>query len=70
MDLELNSGTGVIHVRVNNATKAYSRLLLNSKVRVTGVSQSTFTTDGQIIDGVLLVPSVKLIEILEPSPAL
>ena len=70
LDLELNSGTGLMHLHVANATGEYSRILLDSKVRVTGISQSTFTTDGQIIGGTLFVPGIQQIELLEPDPAL
>lgn len=70
LDLELDSGTGLMSLHVANATGEYSRLLLGSKVRATGVSQSTFTTDGQRIGGTLLIPSIKQIELLEPASTL
>jgi signal transduction histidine kinase len=70
LDLELNSGTGVIDVRVANASGEYSPLLIGSNIRVTGVLQSSYTTDGKIIGGTLLVPGLKQVEILEPTHSL
>jgi signal transduction histidine kinase len=67
LDLELNSGTGLMYLHVANATGEYSRTLLGSKVRVTGISQSTFTTDGQSVGGTLFVPGIQQIDLLEPD---
>lgn len=70
LDLELNSGAGVMYLHLMDASPKYSQLLLNSKIRATGVSQSTFASDGQRIGGTLLVPGIQQIEILDPAPAL
>lgn len=67
MDLEINSGTGLMGLHVAATAVGTSRSLLNSRVRVTGISQSVFNSDGQRIGGVLLVPDVKQIEMIEPA---
>jgi len=59
-----------MHVDVADGQDDSSRPLLNSRIRATGICQSTITTDGQKVAGRLLVPSLRQIEILQPNPAL
>jgi len=70
LNLELNSGMGLMDLEVADRSGGSPRLLLGSRVRVTGVSQSTFTIEGQRIAGTLLVPSLQQIETLDPASAL
>ena len=67
LDLVVNTGTGAISVHIASAGAGYAKLLLNSRIRITGISQSTFNGEGQRIGGALLVPSPRQIEIIEPS---
>lgn len=69
-DVEINSGTGSMFLHVAAPADGYSRLLPNSRIRATGVSQSVFNSNGQRIDGTLLVPGLKQMEIIEPASSL
>ena len=63
--LELTSGTGRMRIQVANPAGVPSLLLLNSRARVVGVCQSTYTIDGQKVAGGMLTPSLKQLELLE-----
>src|SRR6202000_2984186 len=58
---------GFMDVYVDEASAGYSRLLLNSHVRIVGISQSTLTAEGQRVAGKLLAPRLKDVEDLEPA---
>jgi signal transduction histidine kinase len=66
--LELSSASGQMRVEVADRTGSSPLLLLNSRIRVTGLPRITYTTDGQRVAGTLLAPSLKQIEFLEMAP--
>jgi signal transduction histidine kinase len=66
--LELSAMGGSMRAEIGNATGLSSALLLNHRIRATGFCQDAFTTSGQKVPGVLLVPSGKEIEFIEASP--
>jgi signal transduction histidine kinase len=68
VELELTSGAGHMRVEIADATGVAPRLLLNSRVRATGICQATYTTDGERVAGLLLAPDIKQVEILELAP--
>jgi signal transduction histidine kinase len=70
LNLELSAGTGRMRVEVVDGSESSPRLLRNSKVRARGISQTTYTADGQRVAGSLITPSIHQIEILELAPAL
>ena len=65
LTLELNAGTGRMRVEVADASGASPQLLLNSRVRATGICQADYTTEGQRVAGTLLVPSASQLDYLE-----
>ena len=69
LGLELNTEAGRIHVTVADAARCCRPLLLKSRVRVTGVSQIAYTTEGEKVAGNLVVPGASQIEYLEMAPA-
>ena len=67
LDLEIDGGAGLMFVHVAAWAKGYSALLLHSRIRATGISQSVYNSNGEQVNGGLLVPGMDQIEILEPS---
>ena len=65
MKLELRSGTGRIGLEIADDSGLSAKLLLNRRIRATGVCQSAYTEDGQKIPGTLLVPGAREIQWLE-----
>jgi signal transduction histidine kinase len=68
LTLELNAGTGRMSVEVADSSGASPLLLLNSRIRVTGICHADYTPDGQLVAGSLLAPSVKQLEYIEMAP--
>ncbi len=68
LHLELSAGGSRLRVEVGDGAGLSPAQLLNSTVRVTGVCLNTYTTEGQIVPGILLVPGGKEIEVLKPLP--
>ncbi len=68
LELELSSGTGRMRVEVADDNIATPRVLLESRIRATGICPATFTTDGQQAAGLLLVPDIKNLKVLEIAP--
>jgi signal transduction histidine kinase len=66
LQLELSAGGGRLRVEVANGSGLSATSLLNSRIRAVGFSQSTFTTDGQRVAGLLLVPGAGQIEPIPP----
>ncbi len=68
--LELSSGTGRMRVEIADAADGLAGLLLNSRVRLTGIGRNVYTLDGQITPGTMWVPGWDEVEILEAAPKL
>lgn len=68
LHLELSYGGSRLQVEVSDGSGFSPALLLNSTVRVTGVCLNAYTTEGQIVPGILLVPTGREIEVLKPLP--
>jgi signal transduction histidine kinase len=68
LGLDLSSETGRVHVQIVDFTNCSSLLLLNSRIRVTGVSQVAYSTDGQKVAGGIVTPGPKQIEFVEMAP--
>jgi signal transduction histidine kinase len=68
LGLDLSSEAGRMHVEVANGTGGSPLLLLNSRVRVTGLPQITYTTDGQRLVGGMVTPSLKQVEFVQMAP--
>jgi signal transduction histidine kinase len=66
--LELSAMGGSMRAEIGDASGLSSALLLNHLIRATGFCQDAFTTSGQKVPGVLLVPSGKEIEFVETAP--
>ena len=66
MKLELSAGANRMRVELADTAGLPEMPLLNSRIRATGFCQSTDTTDGQKVPGVLLVPGGREIEVREP----
>ncbi len=69
LKLELSARTGRIGAEVPGGSGLTSAMLLNRRVRATGFCQAVSTIDGQRILGIVLVPSRREIDIIEPPPA-
>jgi signal transduction histidine kinase len=69
LELELSSGTGRMRIEVADSSGSSPALLANSRVRAVGICQSTYTADGRQVAGVLVVPSMQQIEMLEINAA-
>ena len=65
MRLQLRSGTGQIETSVAQAAAIDPRLLVGSRIRLTGICQGAYTLDKQIVPGSFWSPSPDLIEVLE-----
>jgi signal transduction histidine kinase len=68
LKLELSSRTGRMSVEVPGGSGLTSAILLNRRVRATGLCQGVSTIDGQRVLSILLVPGRREIELLEPQP--
>jgi signal transduction histidine kinase len=64
LDLELSAMGGRMRVEVGDASGLSAATLLNRRIRAMGFCQSAFTTTGQKVPGVLLVPSRREIELI------
>ena len=62
--LELSAMGGRMRVEVGDASGLSAAALLNRRIRAMGFCQSAFTTSGQKVPGVLLVPGRKEIELI------
>ncbi len=63
--LELSAMGGRMCVEVGDASGLSAAALLNRRIRAMGFCQSAFTTTGQKVPGVLLVPDRKEIELID-----
>ena len=63
--LELASSSGHMHVEVASGPDVIPELLLNSRVRATGLCQPSFTMDGQHLAAVMQTPSLQQVKILD-----
>jgi signal transduction histidine kinase len=63
--LELSAGAARIRVEVADAKDLDVTRLLNGWIRATGFCEGALTPDGQIIPGVLLVPTQRQIEVTQ-----
>ena len=68
LELELSADAGRMSVEVADGLGGSPQLLLNSRIRVTGICEATHLTDGQLVAGRLLAPGVDQIESLELPP--
>jgi signal transduction histidine kinase len=66
--LELSAMGGRMRVEVGDASGLSAATLLNRRIRAMGFCQSAFTTTGQKVPGVLLVPGRKEIELIDNAP--
>ncbi|MGA2788482.1 MAG: ATP-binding protein [Verrucomicrobiota bacterium] len=64
LDLELVAMAGRMRVEVADASDLSAATLLNRRIRAMGFCQSAFTTTGQKVPGVLLVPDRREIELI------
>ena len=64
LDLELSAMGGHMRVEVGDASGLSPTALLNHRIRAMGFCQSAFTTTGQKVPGVLLVPSRREIDLI------
>jgi signal transduction histidine kinase len=69
LHIELSAMGGHMRVEVGDVSGLSGAALLHRRIRAVGFCQSAFTTTGQKVPGVLLVPSRKEIEFIETSPA-
>lgn len=65
--LELSAMGGTMRAEIGDASGLSSALLLNRRIRATGFCQGAFTTGGQKIPGILLIPSAKEIEFVDTA---
>ncbi len=70
LELELSSSSGNMQVHVIDASDDGADLLPGSHVRITGISQTASTTEGQQIFGGLLTPNLRQVEFLDVNPEL
>src|SRR5262249_9093861 len=66
-ELELSSETGRLRLQVANGSGLSAANLLNSRVRVIGITQSTYESDGEKAGGILLVSGAQAIKVLKPN---
>src|SRR6266849_3497769 len=64
--LELSAGSAEISVEVANSDGLEITNLFNGWIRAVGFCEGALTADGQMVPGVLLVPSQREIEVLRP----
>lgn len=68
LQLELSAGTGRLRVEVADSAGLEPLLLQNSRVRATGICEGTYTSDGQLVAGELLVPGSRQLALLQVPP--
>jgi len=68
LHLELSAGGSRLQLEVSDTAGLSPALLRNSTVEATGVCLNAYTTEGQIVPGILLVPTRNELEILKPLP--
>ena len=68
LKLELSSGAGNMRVQVINAFVGVEDFLPGSHVRITGISQTVSTVEGQRVFGELLTPNLGQVEFLAVNP--
>jgi signal transduction histidine kinase len=64
----LSAMGGSMRVEIGDASGLSAAQLLNRRIRATGFCQGAFTTSGQKVPGVLLVPGREQIEFIEAPP--
>ncbi len=69
LHLELSSMGGRMRVELGDGSGLSASSLLHHRIHAVGFCQSAFTTTGQKVPGMLLVPSRKEIEIIESAVA-
>lgn len=67
LQLELVAGAAHLLVELGDPPNLSAPSLLHARVRAVGFCQSVQTTDGQKVAGVLLVPGMKQISMVEPA---
>ena len=67
LDLELSAGAGRMRVEIADGSGLSAATLMNARLRATGFCEGAFTTDGQRIPGVLLVPGARELELIKVS---
>ncbi len=70
LTLDLSSATGRMQVEVLHAANAAPMLLRGSRVRVVGVCQNSFGSDGQRVAASMRTPSLNQVAILTPASRL
>lgn len=70
LEFELSSTTNRMKMEILDIAGISLPLLAQSRIRATGLVQSTFTVDGQRVAGLLIVPHVTNIQILAVAPDL
>ncbi|MGA2749456.1 MAG: ATP-binding protein [Verrucomicrobiota bacterium] len=65
LELELSSDTERMGVVLAESTGASPQLLLNNRIRATGICLAARTTEGQTVAGTLLAPGINQIEFWE-----
>jgi signal transduction histidine kinase len=65
LQMELSAGASRVRVEVGDVSGLSSASLLHRWIRAVGFCQSAFTTEGERVAGVLLVPGGKEIELIE-----
>ena len=68
--LELSRGNKSMEVEIGEALQGSPVLLLNGRVRVTGLCRSSYSQEGQVEWGKIWVPSLAQVELLEVAPEL
>jgi signal transduction histidine kinase len=69
LELDLNGSTGTMRVEVPDPAGCSPLLLMNSRIRATGLPRITYTADGQRVAGALLTPGLQQVEFLEMAAA-
>lgn len=70
LELELKSESGRVRIQIVNPAGLSPTLLLNCRIRFTGICHSVVNLDGRRIPGTLIVPGWQQVRSLELSPAL
>jgi signal transduction histidine kinase len=64
---ELSSETGRLGVDIGDGSSVSPESLLGSRVRVVGICRTTYTLDGQLTAGVMWVPNLTQVTVLESA---
>ncbi|HTR43234.1 MAG TPA: histidine kinase, partial [Pseudomonadales bacterium] len=70
LGLELSSDAGNMRVQIGSTSGGSTGLLLGSRVRITGICQSTYMTEGQRIYGKMWTPNLGQVKLLEVNQEL